>query len=128
MSDKAEVTGAEKLSETLKQFAVKFPELVAKGIHREGLALEEKAMQLVPVDTGRLRQSAYVREGSADGEKKERIGFGAEYALPVHEDLTAHHAVGQAKFLETPWNETKGGLQDRLARWVSGQVQAEVFK
>lgn len=29
------------------------------------------------------------------------VAFGAYYALFVHENLTAHHDVGQAKFLET---------------------------
>jgi hypothetical protein len=30
------------------------------------------------------------------------VGYTAAYALFVHENLTAHHPVGQAKFLEQP--------------------------
>jgi hypothetical protein len=31
-----------------------------------------------------------------------RVGYTASYAVYVHEDLTAHHTVGQAKFLLDP--------------------------
>jgi uncharacterized membrane protein YdfJ with MMPL/SSD domain len=30
------------------------------------------------------------------------VGFSTGYAIYVHENLTAHHPVGQAKFLEEP--------------------------
>ncbi len=30
------------------------------------------------------------------------VGYEAEYAIFVHENLQAHHPVGQAKFLEEP--------------------------
>jgi hypothetical protein len=31
------------------------------------------------------------------------VGYTAAYAIYVHENLTAHHPVGQAKFLEEPF-------------------------
>lgn len=31
-----------------------------------------------------------------------KVGFSTAYAVHVHEDLEAHHQVGQAKFLEEP--------------------------
>jgi hypothetical protein len=30
------------------------------------------------------------------------VGYSAPYAIYVHENLQAHHPIGQAKFLETP--------------------------
>lgn len=33
------------------------------------------------------------------------VGFTQNYALYVHENLEAHHPVGQAKFLEQPFRE-----------------------
>lgn len=40
----------------------------------------------------------------AKGKKRCRgsVGYGAPYALPVHENLNAFHPNGQAKYLEQP--------------------------
>ena len=38
------------------------------------------------------------------------VGFTAAYAIYVHEDLAAHHNVGQAKFLEQPARTLKREL------------------
>jgi hypothetical protein len=35
------------------------------------------------------------------------VGFQAPYAVYVHENLQAHHSVGQAKFLEQPMRENR---------------------
>lgn len=44
------------------------------------------------------------------------VGFTQNYALPVHEDLEAHHDVGQAKFLEQPARELADELRDTTAK------------
>lgn len=80
-----------------------------------GLAKE----QYVPVDTGALRGSGFVEPPVQTGDRVEvRLGFGgpaAPYALTVHEDLTAYHPVGQAKYLETPFRLRVSGLDDVVA-------------
>jgi hypothetical protein len=59
------------------------------------------AQSLTPVDTGFLQSSATDEPAELRGTKvTKRIGFNAEYAVFVHEDLNAHHDVGQAKYLE----------------------------
>lgn len=35
------------------------------------------------------------------------VGYTQNYAIYVHEDLEAHHDVGQAKFLEQPFRENR---------------------
>ena len=56
-----------------------------------------EARQRAPIDTGDLRRSGYVKVGSDNA----IIGFTAEYAAAVHEDMTAKHKGGtSAKFLE----------------------------
>ena len=75
----------------------------------------------VPVDTGALKGT-----GKVMAEKEARafrvvMGYGDEsvdYAVYVHEDLTAHHPVGQAKYLEIPFREAFGTIGDRLAQAV----------
>lgn len=47
-----------------------------------------------------------------------RVGFTAEYAVYVHENLEAEHPVGQAKFLEEP-------LRTMIKELVAG-VKADV--
>lgn len=68
---------------------------------------------------GTLRGSGHVQPTErAGGGFVSRGGFGgpaAPYAVYVHEDLEAHHAVGQAKFYETAMLEAQPGLTDRLA-------------
>lgn len=87
-------------------------------------ALEQCAMELkgrsqakCPVDTGTLRGSAQVkREGNTV-----YVGYGgaaSSYAAIQHENLHFHHPVGQAKFLEQPFDEMKFEIYERVARAV----------
>jgi len=77
----------------------------------------------VPVDTGALRASGYVAppELLPTGATIE-LGFGgpaAPYAVFVHEDLTKHHPVGQAKYLELPVRARLQGMPAVLAERVN---------
>jgi len=47
------------------------------------------------------------------------VGYTQNYALYVHEDLTAHHNVGQAKYLEQPAREFGN---------VIGKLVSETFR
>lgn len=70
----------------------------------------------VPVDTGALRASGHVVLPVGD-ELMVTMAFGgpaASYAPIVHEDPTAHHPVGQWKYLETPALAATHGLADRI--------------
>jgi hypothetical protein len=44
------------------------------------------------------------------------LGFGALYALAVHERTDVYHGVGEAKFLENAVNKAKKGYARDLAR------------
>jgi len=44
------------------------------------------------------------------------VGYTASYALVVHEDLTAFHPVGQAKYLEEPFRNLRKELADIVNR------------
>lgn len=48
-----------------------------------------------------------------------KIGYTAPYAIHVHENLQAHHNVGQAKFLEEPMRR----LQSELVRIVADTLR-----
>jgi hypothetical protein len=51
------------------------------------------------------------------------MGFGgqaAPYAVIVHEDQTAHHPIGKAKFLEDSFNEKLPDLPEKIADRIKG--------
>jgi hypothetical protein len=81
------------------------------------------SQELVPVDTGALKSSGMVEGPIVDGTTVEvSIGYGGaaeDYALVVHEDLTAfHEPPTQAKYLEQPAVEAVEGMSERLAAAV----------
>lgn len=105
----------------------KLARAVLQALYREGEELVTEAKRLTPVDTGTLRSSGHARppEVTDDGAFVE-VGFGGPagaggneeevgYAIYVHEDLTARHPVGQAKFLEAPFNARKATFAKRFA-------------
>jgi hypothetical protein len=105
---------------------------LARGINgAAGQALREEAeiemteaKMRTPVDTGALRASGRV-EGPrvSSDEVAVSLQFGdaaATYALYVHENLEAHHPVGEAKFLEKTLIESQPHMADRIARRLRG--------
>lgn len=86
--------------------------------------LLDASRPLVPVESGRLRDSGHVTPQGVDGElAAAAVGYGIEddtevigfrddiavgssptaaYAKVQHEDLSFHHEQGQAKYLEQP--------------------------
>ena len=77
---------------------------VAKGLKRGALLLQRESMKIVPVDTNILRAGAFNRNIGGEGfDTDMMVGYQAEYAVYVHEDLEARHKTGkQAKYLEAP--------------------------
>lgn len=88
-----------------------------------GNDLQQKAQDLTPVDTGALRASAFT-EAESGSNPSVIVGFEEEYAIFVHENLEAHHPVGQAKFLEQPLKENS----DKYVKYVRDKVQELIDK
>lgn len=72
----------------------------------------EIAGPLTPRDKGRLRGSAHA---SQKGEGAELL-WSAPYAAPVHEDMTAKHPVGGAKFAERAIKFAQGAARNAMIR------------
>lgn len=92
----------------------------------------------VPQDTGALHDSAYVDQVKDTPEGFSiKFGYGGpntrynmktkalttEYMQKVHEDLTAYHPHGKAKFLEDPIRRNLSLLRRELALAVSEGVK-----
>ena len=62
-----------------------------QAITRCTLLLERYAKALVPVQTGHLKASGYSHMSGSGFDTVGKVAFTAEYAVWVHEDLTALH-------------------------------------
>lgn len=138
-----ERVGGGPLDAALRALGRRAPHALARGLYREGERIMAASKPLVPVDTGALRSTGYVALPKIDGSRVSlEIGYGGPaggnqqtgpfisprsgrtvlpgqpvgYAVVVHEDLTARHTVGQAKYLEKPFLEARRGQAERIAR------------
>lgn len=98
----------------------------AKKIHAAAASLYQSAEVImtdskenyVPVRTGNLRATGFVHPPEIDGKQiYVTLSYGGpavDYAIVVHEDLTAHHPHGQAKYLSTPLEQHLGDVHRKL--------------
>jgi hypothetical protein len=115
------LTGLGELLAKLKSFEKGFSDEVERALHEEAVVEQKESMRRTPVDLGPLRASHATRtEVTAKGIVAiiEVGGPAAPYAIYVHEDLEAHHPVGQAKFLESTINESKPHMAKRIAKRI----------
>jgi hypothetical protein len=119
-------SGADQVLRNLDQIIRTQPTKIAAALHEEAEELMTEAKRRTPVDTSALRSSGHVQIPQVDQDSVSvTLAFGgpaAPYAVYVHEDLTANHPVGQAKFLESVLTEAAPNLPARIARRVAGDL------
>lgn len=113
------VEGASRVGQRLARVAGQAPEVAAGVLYRSGEEIMTQGKRITPVRDGHLRASGHVSLPVQDAQTVSvELGFGGVagsgnhggesntedvgYALIVHEDLLAHHTVGQPKYLEVP--------------------------
>ena len=129
---RSKVYGGRELEQQLKKMAKQFPNATAIALYQEAMGIFEESQAQTPVDTGNLRQTGLltvVRDG--DGYKV-LIGYGAAYALRMHEEtkydenrdqpgeneFESTRTTGKSKYLEDPFNAAMGGLAGRVSKRV----------
>ena len=119
MANGIEVLGVGELSATLLRIAISTPQQVGRALYQEALLVQGDSMEHTPVDTGALRASHETERpvfSGADVSVTIKVGGpAAGYAVEVHEDLEAHHEVGEAKFLESALNRAVPDIAERVA-------------
>ena len=89
-----------------------------KGVKKLAEVILGESQQLVPVDTGLLKDS-----GLVSTDKKNQIvtiAYNTPYARKQHEDMTLNHPKGgQAKYLERPFNEKSGELETYVGESIN---------
>lgn len=112
--------GREKYFDECREYARKFPDKVGNALEAEAGIEVTESKRKTPVQYGNLRASThherYVRNGRDISVRIVVGGVAADYAIYVHEDLEAHHTVGQAKFLESTIMESGPYIPERVAR------------
>lgn len=93
----------------------------AAALYTEAQIEATESRRRTPVDRGNLRASHFVmppviKRWSGDAFVTIQVGGpAAPYAVFVHENLDAHHKVGQAKFLESTLRESAPYMGERVA-------------
>lgn len=107
------------VKETLKELGATEKEIersLAAALWQKGLQIIGVSVNRVPVDSGRLKQSAYAAPPTNDRKPRVELGYGTDYALPVHEKVEVFHKVGGPLFLKSALDEAKRGFQSWIAR------------
>jgi hypothetical protein len=104
----------------LEKLAIEAPKELGAAMYQEGLVIQGVSMSRTPVEFGALRAShATQRPDFSGSDPSVQITVGgpsAPYAVYVHENLAAHHHVGQAKFLESAIKEAAPTFAASVAR------------
>ena len=90
---------------------------VGEGLYDMSTELMDRSQALVPIDTGELKEhTAFVTlpMNTVNGTDV-RAGYGATYAIFVHNKPATHTPPTRDKFLEIPFNEMKSGFEGKLA-------------
>lgn len=120
-----EFTGIEEMIQQLRRAARDYPAAGAQALYEEGFRIEADAVKNTPVKSGRLRSTAYVAPPVDDGKSiRVTIGYGTDYAVPVHERTEAHHPVGEAKFLEHAMDRASNNALERIGRRIQELVES----
>lgn len=113
------ITGMDDLRRALDKAGDRALDGLEFGVVKEASDVMNEARNEVPVDTGRLKASGTVLPPEKGGTKVSvEFGFGTDYAVFVHENLTASHETGSAKFLERPFLARGNQIPANLAAAV----------
>lgn len=111
-----QIKGLDEMNRALQRFVQKAPAEAGKILFRQAEKVMAASKELVPVDTGFLRASGHVDLPVVSGSRVSvAMGYNADYAVHVHEDLTVHHPSGQAKYLERAILDAVPGLNATIA-------------
>ena len=112
-----EVLGIDKVIAAMEHLNKRYREALAAAIYQEAAAVMAESIKECPVDSGRLRQTAYVAPAKDIDNPVVEIGYGARYGIYVHErgDLK-HTAPTKAFFLSDPATRAVDGYAARVEK------------
>lgn len=103
MADLVKIAGVKEVINRLYTVKGETAEAMERALLKAGLFLQKKSQEVVPVDTGALRASAFTQLMGKGFKASVVVGYTMFYAIYVHENLEARHKPGKiAKYLEKP--------------------------
>jgi hypothetical protein len=123
--------GRQEISARLQKFAQNFPKHIGNALMKDARENDvPEAKERAPVYSGPqtssspvpfvLQKSIHVEgpkfEGNVISVEVVAGGLAAAYAIRQHEDLTYHHKVGQAKYIESVIMESRAGRAERISK------------
>lgn len=91
MASIVRILGIERLTRSLRQSHARCERGVARGLVKAGKLLQRASQEVVPVDVGFLRASAFTRWAGSGFGREVRVGYDAGYAASVHEEMSVTH-------------------------------------
>lgn len=106
-----------RMDRNIQQLIRNYPRSVKKGLRLIGeRIMTDSKENYCPVDTGTMKGTGHVEE---DPQKlKVDLVYGgpaAPYTINQHENLSYRHPVGEAKFLERPFNKAIPSIMPEIA-------------
>jgi len=121
---KIKIEGASAIIRALKKQKPEQRRGLVKGLVLAGLFLQRKSQQVVPVDTGALKASAFTRKTGVGRSTNVTVGYTMDYAVFVHENLDARHKPGKtAKYLERPARKFMGRMRDIIKKTMEASAR-----
>lgn len=89
----------------------------AAAVHEEAIRVMNKSQEIVPVDTGKLKESAVVKAPKTNKRPESSMSYNTDYALAVHETHagSVKNPGPRAGYLLNPIRAASMGLEGRLA-------------
>ena len=115
---RVEIDGVAEVRKKLAKATKAYERAMAAAQYATALDIDALAVQMVPVDFGRLRSSHYVAPPTFKSSSlpETEIGFGTNYAVPVHEVTQVFHRVGRPKYLRRAVEFLPGGVLGNMAK------------
>ena len=120
MAQLCKIIGVSSYLAKLKSVSSNQVAAIARGLKKGGLFIQRASTDIVPIQTGNLRASAFTR---SDGHGKDTIvttGYTAAYAIYVHEDQEARHGIA--------FNEHYKDMIDACRGLPCGTVNGGMFE
>jgi len=87
------VTGINEVLGNMKNAPNLYGRSIARGLKQGGKFLLRESKKIVPVDTGNLKASGFVRSEGSGIHTDVTVGYTANYAVYVHEDMEKAHGA-----------------------------------
>ena len=119
------IIGRRKLTSRIDRMNRNATRAFSNSMYRQGLLLLRESKRIVPVDTGNLKATGFARRAGVGLKTAVDVGYEANYAIFVHEDIYALHGEAYNDFYEA---EIAAGDKHRRGKNQQAKFLAKPLK